>query len=67
MLNMSMSELPFAVPEIAGRTWAKAIDTAAPSPQDAPAPKERERISGERYSVPPHAIVVLTTQEGKNR
>jgi isoamylase len=63
MLNMSMSELPFAIPQ--DRTWAKAIDTAAPSPQDAPAPKERERISGDRYSVPPHAIVVLTTQEGK--
>jgi glycogen operon protein len=67
MMNMSMSDLDFDVPTIEGRSWTKAIDTAAPSPQDFPDPKDRAAVGGDSCPVQHHSIVVLTNQEAKKR
>lgn len=59
MMNMSMSELSFAVPMIGGSHWEKVIDTAATSPNDFLDPPDRTTLVSERHRVDHHSIVVL--------
>ena len=63
MMNMSMSELSFAVPGIEGRSWRKVIDTAATSPDDFRDASTSEAIASNTCPVLHHSIVVLATKE----
>jgi isoamylase len=62
LMNMYWEPLEFALPEVAGRTWARAIDTALPSPEDIAAPGAEQTIDGSTYLVSDRSIVVLVSR-----
>ena len=62
MMNMYWERLDFEVPEIAGRSWSKAVDTAAPSPKDIFEEGAEPPFAGRICPVEPHSIVVLVAR-----
>jgi glycogen operon protein len=59
MLNMAESGFDFEIPPLEGRRWLKVIDTALPSPMDIAEPGKETAVSGNRYPVNKHSVVVL--------
>jgi len=59
MMNMYWEPLEFDVPEIPGRHWYKAIDTAAAPPDDIFEEGQEPAFQGDRCDVQSHGIVVL--------
>jgi glycogen operon protein len=59
MMNMYWEPLEFEVPQIAGRTWRKAIDTAAAPPADIFEAGQEPAFDSSRCTVTPRSITVL--------
>jgi glycogen operon protein len=59
VFNMSDDAIDAALPEISGRHWQVALDTALPSPQDVMSPAEQSARGDLRYVVQPRSVVVL--------
>jgi len=62
MLNMYWDALEFDVPEIAGRVWARAVDTSLASPLDISEPGSEPIFPGGSYAVPGRTVVVLVNR-----
>ncbi|HXG32852.1 MAG TPA: glycogen debranching protein GlgX [Bryobacteraceae bacterium] len=59
MMNMYWEPLEFEVPQIPGRRWHKAIDTAAAPPEDIFEAGEEPAFDSSRCMVTPRSITVL--------
>jgi len=64
MMNMYWEPLDMAVPVIAGRQWARAIDTSLPSPDDIADPDKEMAFAGQSYRVNGRSVVVLVNKAG---
>jgi len=64
MMNMYWEPLDMAVPVIAGRKWARAIDTSLPSPDDIADPDKEMAFAGQSYRVNGRSVVVLVNKAG---
>jgi glycogen operon protein len=64
MMNMYWEALDMEVPAIAGRQWAKAIDTSMLSPSDITDPGMEVTCLGRSYRVNARSIVVLVNRPG---
>jgi len=64
ILNMYDLGLDFELPDIDGRGWAVAIDTAQPSPEDILEPGAELRVQGNIQHVFGRSAVVLVSQPG---
>ncbi len=62
MMNMHWERLDFQVPEIPGRSWSKAVDTAAPPPGDIFEEGAEPPFSGTICPVEGRSIVVLVAR-----
>jgi isoamylase len=62
MANMFWEPLAFALPQAAGRVWARTVDTALPAPDDIRAEGEEARVEGDRYTVQGRSIAVLISK-----
>ena len=62
MLNMYWDSLDFELPQVDGRCWFKAIDTAEPSPRDIADPGEEVKVAGSSWRVRERSIVVLISK-----
>ena len=60
MANMFWEPLEFALPKVPDRRWARALDTARPSPGDIP--ETAEPVEVEFLTVAGRSIIVLTSQ-----
>jgi isoamylase len=63
IMNMWDMGLDFALPQIPGRRWARAIDTARSSPDDIVAAGSEPRLTGESYPAWGRSVVVLLSKE----
>jgi glycogen operon protein len=59
VFNMSDAAVDAPLPEIAGRRWHLALDTALPPPQDIAPPAGQRAVANLRYAVQPRSVVVL--------
>jgi glycogen operon protein len=59
VLNMSEEALEAEIPELPGRTWHIAVDTARAPPQDVVDPARQVRIDTRSYQVSPRSVGVL--------
>jgi glycogen operon protein len=59
ILNMSDEALEAEIPELPGRAWHIAVDTARSPPRDIVAPARQAQISTRSYQVTPRSVVVL--------
>jgi glycogen operon protein len=59
ILNMSYDAIEAELPELPGRAWSVAVDTAQASPQDVVEPTHQARLPGPRYRVTPRSVVVV--------
>lgn len=62
MANMYWEPLDFAIPEVAGRKWHLAIDTARPAPDDISDAGREAIVSTDRLTVKGRSIVVLISK-----
>jgi isoamylase len=62
MMNMYWEPLDMEVPVIAGRQWARAVDTSMPSPSDITDPGREVAYQGQSYRVNARSIVVLVNK-----
>jgi glycogen operon protein len=62
MMNMYWEPLDMEVPVIAGRQWARAVDTSMPSPSDIADPGKEAAYPAQSYRVNPRSIVVLVNK-----
>jgi isoamylase len=62
MINMEWQDLDFDVPDVPGRRWYKAIDTAAASPDDAPDKAREPVVEGGSVRVRDRSVVVLVSR-----
>ncbi len=62
MINMYWESLPFALPNIKGHQWVRAVDTALPSPEDISEIGAETPIQGDNYQVSARSIVILSNQ-----
>jgi isoamylase len=62
MANMFWEPLAFALPALADRGWACAVDTALPSPGDIRAEGEEAPVQGDRYTVQGRSIALLISK-----
>jgi glycogen operon protein len=62
MMNMYWEPLDMAVPVIAARQWARAVDTSMPSPSDIADPGKEVAYPAQSYRVNPRSIVVLVNK-----
>ena len=58
-LNMAADALSFAIPQIPGRTWHLAVDTARSTPRDIPPPEEQPMITENNLCLAARSVVVL--------
>jgi glycogen operon protein len=65
MLNMDWQDLDFEIPPLQGRCWARAVDTALPSPQDIAEPGKETPFSETTYRVAGRSAVILVSQAPK--
>jgi isoamylase len=59
---MHWEELPFDLPPVAGRTWARLADTSLPSPEDIVDFEQAPAVTGEKYLVNARSVVVLASK-----
>ena len=59
ILNMSEEALEAEIPELPGRAWHIAVDTARSPPRDIVEPARQAQISTRSYQVTPRSVVVL--------
>ena len=59
ILNMSDETLQLELPELSGRGWHLAVDTARASPGDIVPPDRQRRLTTRTYSATPRSVVVL--------
>ncbi len=59
LVNMADDSVSVELPELAGRTWRLAVDTARPSPLDILLPEEQTPWTAPRYLSPARSVVVL--------
>jgi len=64
MLNMYDLGLDFELPQIDGRRWSLAVDSAKPSPADIYDPGSEPPVDGSNYHVFGRSAVVLVSQPG---
>jgi len=64
MLNMYDLGLDFELPQLDGRQWALAVDTAKPSPTDIAEPGAELPVEGTIHHVFGRSAVVLVSQAG---
>ena len=62
MLNMYWESLDFALPFVPGRSWHKAVDTAAPSPHDIADPGNEPEVGASLLTLQPRSVVVLVSR-----
>jgi glycogen operon protein len=62
MMNMHWEAVEFEVPQFAGLTWRRTIDTAQPTPLDILPLEEAPIFSNNKYLVTGRSIVALTTR-----
>jgi isoamylase len=62
MANMYWDAVPMAIPQVAGRIWHRAVDTALPSPDDIADPGMSPAIHDEKYLVSGRSVVVLISK-----
>ncbi|MDQ3760423.1 MAG: glycogen debranching protein GlgX [Actinomycetota bacterium] len=62
LLNMFYLGLDFELPQVEGRQWWKAIDTAQPSPTDIPEPGSETLVDGDSCHAQGHSVVVLLSK-----
>lgn len=67
MLNMSSTAFEFALPQIEGRFWYRAIDTALPSPNDIVELERQRPIIRERYLVEARSVAILENRPREQR
>jgi isoamylase len=65
MMNMYWEPVAFDVMEVPGRSWARAIDTALPSPLDIAGSAAAQSIDSPTYLVSERSIVVLVSGPGQ--
>ena len=59
MFNMFWEGLDFELPEVPGRHWCVAVDTAQPSPRDIADPGSEQAVLGNIHRVQARSVVVL--------
>jgi glycogen operon protein len=59
VLNMSQEALEAEIPELPGRAWHIAVDTARSAPRDIVEPAQQAQIDTRSYQVTPRSVVVL--------
>ncbi len=64
MLNMHWDSLDFEVPEVAGRRWVKAVDTAQAPPRDIAGPGDETEAPERAVTVQGRSVVVLVNRAG---
>lgn len=63
MMNMYWETVYFEIPQVPGRDWYRAVDTALPSPRDIVAPGEEDiKIDKNKYGVEGYSVVVLISK-----
>jgi glycogen operon protein len=62
VLNMSEDLLDVPLPDLSGRKWHVAADTAQPSPKDIAEPAEQVAVTGNSHPVAPRSVVVLESR-----
>jgi glycogen operon protein len=62
MLNMHWDSLEFELPEVAGRRWFKAVDTAQPPPHDIAGPGDETVAPESAVTVQGRSVVVLVNR-----
>ncbi len=62
MLNMSMDNLDFEIPQIDGYLWLRLADTSLPSPQDIVEMKKAKFLVEKSYNVKAHSSVILISK-----
>ena len=62
ILNMYDLGLDFELPRLERRRWARAIDTARPSPEDILEPGSEVPVEGDRYHAWGRSVVVLISE-----
>jgi isoamylase len=62
ILNMSDLSLDFELPEIGGRQWSRALDTAQPSPNDIADPGTESPVTQPSYRAEGRSVAVLVSQ-----
>jgi glycogen operon protein len=59
MLNMYWEPLDFELPEVPGRSWLRAVDTALEPPLDIADPGAEAPVAGNIYTLQGRSVVVL--------
>jgi glycogen operon protein len=62
MMNMYWESLDMEVPVVAGRQWARKVDTSLPSPSDIADPGKEVVFTAQSYRVSSRSIVVLVNK-----
>jgi isoamylase len=62
ILNMSEHTIEMPLPSLDGRSWHRAIDTHAPSPNDIVEPADQSPCDRETCQVSPRSVVVLESR-----
>ena len=62
MMNMYWEPLDFQLPDVPGRTWHRAVDTARPAPSDIAPPGKEARCTDPAYRVDGRSVVVLISK-----
>jgi isoamylase len=64
MMNMYWEDLEFDAPQLGGRYWYLAIDTAQASPHDIAEPGEEVQYFSDKYTVGARSVAVLISKAG---
>ncbi len=62
VFNMEDADLAFEVPEVKGRTWYVAVETANPTPDDIAAEGQERPLTGDSLLVKARSVTVLTAK-----
>jgi isoamylase len=62
MFNMFWEDLDFELPDVPGRHWCVAVDTAQPSPHDIADPGSEEDVMGITRRVEARSVVILVNR-----
>ncbi len=59
IMNMADESLQWSLPELPGRSWRRAMDTARVSPQDITRPANQRPVRDAHYTVPARSVVAF--------
>jgi len=62
ILNMSEDTVEILLPQLPGRGWHLAIDTACVSPGDIVAPLQQNQVRAHTYKIAPRSVIVLESR-----